>query len=48
MARQVDVVSSKGFSSSADKTIKMRKEDPEATEQSHPVNWEPPRDRKKY
>lgn len=32
----------------ADKTIKMWKEDPEATEQSHPVNWEPPRDRKKY
>ena len=32
----------------ADKTIKMWKEDPEATEQSHPVNWEPPRDRKRY
>jgi len=32
----------------ADKTIKMWKEDPTATAESHPVQWEPPRDRKKY
>ena len=32
----------------ADKTIKMWKEDPSATQDSHPVNYEPPRDRKKY
>ena len=27
----------------ADKTIKIWKEDPNATVDSHPVNWEPPR-----
>ena len=32
----------------ADKTIKMWKEDPAATQESHPVSWDPPRDRKKY
>ena len=32
----------------ADKTIKFWKEDPDATPESHPLNWEPPRDRKRY
>ena len=32
----------------ADKTIKIWKEDPEATMDTHPVNWEPPRNAKKY
>ncbi len=32
----------------ADKTIKFWKEDPDATAESHPLNWEPPRDRKRY
>ena len=32
----------------ADKTIKIWKEDTDATEESHPINWEPPRDRKRY
>ena len=32
----------------ADKTIKIWKEDPDATAESHPVNYEPPRDRKRY
>jgi len=32
----------------ADKTIKIWKEDPTATPDSHPVNYEPPRDRKRY
>ena len=32
----------------ADKTIKFWKEDPDATPDTHPLNWEPPRDRKRY
>lgn len=32
----------------ADKTIKMWKEDPNATEETHPLNWQPSRDRKRY
>ena len=32
----------------ADKTIKIWKEDPDANPESHPVNWEAPRDRKRY
>ena len=33
----------------ADKTIKIWKEDPDATSETHPINWEPPRaDRKRY
>eukprot|EP00962_Isochrysis_galbana_P049793 scaffold21269_cov119-Isochrysis_galbana.AAC.6 len=32
----------------ADKTIKIWKEDPEATRETHPVTWEPPRERKRY
>ena len=31
-----------------DKTIKFWKEDSDATPESHPINWEPPRDRKRY
>jgi len=32
----------------ADKTIKIWKEDPDATPESHPLNWEPPRAAKRY
>ena len=32
----------------ADKTVKFWKEDPDATAETHPLNWEPPRDRKRY
>jgi pleiotropic regulator 1 len=32
----------------ADKTIKIWKEDTEATPETHPVTWEPPRERKRY
>mmetsp|Transcript_43860 Transcript_43860/g.138850 ORF Transcript_43860/g.138850 Transcript_43860/m.138850 type:complete len:501 (+) Transcript_43860:1232-2734(+) len=32
----------------ADKTVKIWKEDPEATAETHPVNYEPPRERKRY
>ena len=32
----------------ADKSIKMWKEDPDATVDSHPIEWEPPRDPKRY
>ena len=43
-----DLSGSRLITGEADKTIKVWKEDPDATPASHPVDWVPPRDRKKY
>lgn len=47
-AAMFDHSGSRLITGEADKTIKIWKEDTEATEESHPVMWEPPRDRKRY
>ena len=47
-ACKFDQSGSRLITGEADKTIKMWKEDPTATAESHPVNYDPPRDRKKY
>jgi len=47
-ASAFDQSGSRLITGEADKTIKIWKEDPSATEDSHPLNWEPPRDRKRY
>ena len=48
MATAFDQTGSRLITGEADKTIKMWKEDPDATPETHPVNYEPPRDRKRY
>jgi len=48
MATCFDQSGSRLITGEADKTIKMWKEDPDATPETHPVNYEPPRDRKRY
>ena len=43
-----DLSGSRLITCEADKTIKFWKEDPDATPETHPLNWEPPRERKRY
>jgi len=47
-AASFDLSGSRLITGEADKTIKIWKEDPDATPESHPVNWQPPRERKRY
>ena len=47
-AMKFDLSGSRLITCEADKTIKFWKEDPDATPESHPLNWEPPRERKRY
>jgi len=47
-AMKFDLSGSRLITCEADKTIKFWKEDPDATAETHPLNWEPPRDRKRY
>ena len=43
-----DLSGSRLITGEADKTIKIWKEDADATPESHPINWQPPRDQKRY
>ena len=47
-ATAFDQSGSRLITGEADKTIKIWKEDVSATAESHPVDYEPPRDRKRY
>jgi len=43
-----DKTGSRLITCEADKSIKIYKEDPDATEESHPINYKPPKKRKRY
>jgi pleiotropic regulator 1 len=43
-----DMTGSRLFTCEADKTVKVWKEDDGATEESHPINFKPPKKRKRY
>jgi pleiotropic regulator 1 len=47
-ATAFDQTGSRLITCEADKTIKMWREDPEATEQSHPIQFKPPREMRRY
>jgi len=47
-ASSFDMTGSRLITCEADKTIKMYKEDENATEESHPVNFKPPKKRSRY
>ena len=43
-----DITGSRLVTCEADKTIKMWKEDETATEETHPLNFKPPKDMRRY
>jgi pleiotropic regulator 1 len=47
-AATFDMSGSRLFTCEADKTIKVYKEDETATEETHPINWKPSKQKKKY
>lgn len=47
-AMSFDMSGSRLVTCEADKTIKMWREDPNATQETHPVNFQPPKDIKRF
>lgn len=47
-AMSFDVTGTRLVTCEADKTIKMYKEDESATPETHPINFKPPKDMKRY